>query len=129
MFQFNFRAAIIRLAIKPILKVLLLPRSWESSHETASVKLISLQLLLCSPRSNFQVCRHPTQSDVNLPAQGCFFPPATALLLLVSCGTALGKETELQGAGLHQGVQAQPRQSIQTSPLPSHCSEVTRGTS
>lgn len=95
MFRFNFRAAIIRLAIKPILKIFLLPGSRESLHKTASVDLISLLLLLCSPRSNFQVCRHPTPSDVNSLAQGGFFPPATVLLLLVICITALGKETEL----------------------------------
>lgn len=74
MFRFNFRAAIIRLAIKPILKIFLLPGSRESLHKTASVDLISLLLLLCSPRSNFQVCRHPTPSDVNSLTQGGFFP-------------------------------------------------------
>jgi len=95
MFQFNFRAAIIRLAIKPILKISLLTGSWRNSYNTASANLISLQFLLCSPQSNFQVCRHPTQSDVNLPIQGRFFPPATALLLLVTHFTALGKESEV----------------------------------
>lgn len=96
MFQFNFRAGIIRLAIRPILKIFLLTGSWKNSYKTAPANLRSLWFLFCSLQSNVQVCRHPTASYL----QGWFFPPATALLLLVICTAVLGKDSKQQGSGL-----------------------------
>lgn len=81
MFQFNFRAGIIRLAIRLILKIFFLTGSWENSYKTASANLRSLWFLLCSPQSNVQVCRHLTASDVNLLTRMILSPSNSSVII------------------------------------------------
>lgn len=83
MFQFNFRAAIIRLATKPILKIFLLTGSWENSYKIASVNLISLRFLLCSSQSNFQVYKHPTQIWCELTHTGMILSPNNSSVIII----------------------------------------------
>lgn len=97
MFQFNFRAGIIRLAIKPVLKIFLLTRSWENSYKSASANLRSLGFVLCSPQSNVQVCRHPAPSDVNSLTRMILSPSNSSVIIsYLHCSAWKG----FRGAGI-----------------------------
>lgn len=78
MFQFNFQAGKIRLAIRPILKLFLLTGSWENSYKTAFANLRSLQILLCPPSLTFKFAGIPlhliTYKDDSFPQQQlCYY--------------------------------------------------------
>lgn len=77
MFQFNFWAATIRLAIKPILKIFLLRGSWESSHKTAAANLIAHRFCFALPRLVFKFPLNPVRTypsrDGSYPSNSSVF--------------------------------------------------------
>lgn len=97
MFQFNFQSGIIRLAIRPLMKIFLLTGSWENLYKAASANLKSLWFLLCSPHSNIQVCRHPTPSDVSLLTRTIPSPSNSSVIIsYLHCSAWKG----FKGAGI-----------------------------
>lgn len=97
MFQFNFQAGIIRLAIRPILKIFFLTESCENSYKIASANLRSLQFLLCPPQSSIQVFRHPTPSDLNSLTRMILSPSNSSVIIsYLHCSAWKG----FRGAGI-----------------------------
>lgn len=78
MFQFNFWAATIRLAIKPILKIFLLRGSWESSHKTAAANLIVHRFCFVLPRLVFKFPLNPVRT---YPSRDGSYPSNSSVII------------------------------------------------